>query len=80
VFPLRSWDITRIRRRDIYLVLDTDRISQEERVFDRVYLEQEEGWRLDKAVIAIQTNPSFAQREHNSITLLDDRINATVLV
>jgi len=43
-----------------------------------VHLEQEEGWQLDGATIATQTNPFFAQREHNSITSPDNRMNVTV--
>jgi len=49
-----------MRRAYVHLTLDTDRTSQEERVFDRVHSEQEEGWRLEGAAIAIQTNPFFA--------------------
>jgi len=47
-------------------------------MFIEVHLEQEKGWRLDRAAITTQTNPFFKQREYNSITLLDNRINATV--
>jgi len=46
-------------------------------MFKEVHSKQEEGWRLDRAVIAMQTNPLSAQREHDSITSLSDRITAT---
>jgi len=49
-------------------------------MFAEVHLEQKEGWQLDRAAIATQTNPSFEQWEHDSITSPDDRINAIVLV
>jgi len=49
-------------------------------MFTEVHLKQKEGWQLDRAAIATQTNPSFAQREHNSITLPNNRINATIQV
>jgi len=46
-------------------------------MFKEVHLKQEEGWQLDGAAIAIQTNPFSTQCKHNSITLLSDRIMAT---
>ena len=36
-----------------YLILDTDLTLQDEYMFDLVYLTQEEGWRPDRAIIAI---------------------------
>ena len=42
-----------MRQAYIYLTLDTNRTSQEEQVFNRVHLEQEEDWRLDGAAIAM---------------------------
>jgi len=78
VFLLRSWDIIRVRRRNIHSALDTNQTSQEEQVFNQVHSEQEEGWQPDKAAIATQTNPFFTQQEYNSITSPDNRINATV--
>jgi len=77
VFPLRSWDIARIRQRNVYSTSDTERMLQDDRMFKEVHSKQEEGWRLDRAAIATQTNPLSAQREHNSITSLSDRIMAT---
>ena len=47
-------------------------------MFTEVHLEQEEGWQLEGAAIAIQTNPFSAQREHNSITLLSNSMTATI--
>ena len=38
-----------------------------EQVLALIYLEQEEGWRLKKAIIATQTNPFFAQQEQGLI-------------
>jgi len=49
-------------------------------MFAEVHSEQKEGWQLDRAVIAIQTNPSFTQQEHNSITSLSNRMNAIVCI
>jgi len=46
-------------------------------MFKEVHSEQEEGWRLDGVAIATQTNPLLAQREHDGITSLSDRITAT---
>jgi len=46
-------------------------------MFAEVYLKQEEGWRLKGVVIVTQTNPFLAQREHDSITLLSNRITVT---
>jgi len=37
----------------IYLVLDTERISQDEYIFMEVHSKQEEGWQLEGAAIAI---------------------------
>ena len=41
------------RIKDIYLVLDTDLISQDKCIFNLVHLKQKEGWRLNGAIIAI---------------------------
>jgi len=51
---------------------------QDDCIFKEVHSEQEEGWRLDGAVIATQTNPLSAQREYDSITSPSDRIMATI--
>ena len=45
-------------------------------MFNLVYLAQEEGWRLDEAIIIIYTNFFSTQREYVSITLLSKRITA----
>jgi len=50
---------------------------QDDCIFEEVHSEQEEGWRLDRAAIAMQTNPLSAQREHDSITSPSNRITAT---
>ena len=47
----------------IHLVLDTDLTSQNKYMFNFIYLEQEEGWQLDKAVIIIYINPFNIQQE-----------------
>ena len=47
-------------------------------MFIEVYLEQKEGWRLEGAAIATQTNPFSAQREYNNITSLSNRITAII--
>ena len=44
-----------------------------------VYLEQKEGWQLDKAAITIYTNFFLAQWEHIGIILLSKKITATSL-
>jgi len=77
VFLPRSWDIARIRQRNVHLTSDTERTLQDDRMFEEVHSEQEEGWRPDGAAIATQTNPLLAQREHDSITSPSDRITAT---
>ena len=40
----------------MYLVLDTEQISQDKYIFNFIHLEHEEGWRLKEAAIAIYTN------------------------
>ena len=50
---------------------------QKERIFNLVYLEQEEGWRLDGAVIAIYINFFLAQQEYGGMISPGKRINAT---
>ena len=49
--------------RRVYLVVDTKRILQDDRMFDLVHLVQEEGWRLKGDAIATYTNPFCTQRE-----------------
>jgi hypothetical protein len=39
--------------RYIHLVLNTEQISQDEYMFDFIHSEQEEGYQLNRAVIAI---------------------------
>ena len=53
MFLLRSWDTTRVRRRNVYLILDTEQTLQDDYIFAEVHLEQEEGWQLEGAIIAI---------------------------
>ena len=36
-------------------------------MFNFIHLEQEKGWRLDKSVIIIYTNPFFTQQEQGLI-------------
>ena len=46
-------------------------------MFNFVYLAQDKGWRLDRAVIAIYTSPFLTQQEQEGITSLIERIRAT---
>ena len=41
-----------MRRVYIHLALDTEQTLQDKCIFAEVHLKQEEGWRLDRAVIA----------------------------
>ena len=52
---------------------------QEEYIFDLVYLEQEEGWWLDKIAIVMYTNFFLVQWEYVGIILLSERITVTSL-
>jgi len=42
-----------MRQLYIYLALEMERTLQDKYIFNLVYSAQEEGWRLDKAAIAI---------------------------
>ena len=64
--------------RHVHLVLDTDLTSQDECMFDLVYLVQEEGWRLKGAIIITHTNPFNTQQEQIGIILLSKRITAII--
>jgi len=46
-------------------------------MFTEVHSEQEEGWRLEGAVIATQTNPLLMQREQGPMTIPCNSIDAT---
>ena len=50
---------------------------QEKYIFNLVYLEQEEGWQLNKAVIIIHTNPFLVQQEYKDIILLINNTSKT---
>jgi len=50
---------------------------QEDRIFKEVHSKQKEGWRLEGAAIATQTNPLLTQQEQGPITMPYDSINAT---
>ena len=47
-------------------------------MFNLVHSTQEEGWRLKKAIIVIQTNFFSLQREQEGIILLNKRITAII--
>ena len=47
-------------------------------MFDLVHSEQEEGWRLEEAIIITQTNFFLAQQEYVGMILLSKRITATI--
>ena len=47
---------------------------QDEYIFNLVHLRQEEGWRLEGAVIIMQTNFFLAQREYIGMISLSERI------
>ena len=49
--------------RYIHLALNTNLISQDERIFNLVHLAQKEGWRPKGAIIITHTNPFNTQRE-----------------
>jgi hypothetical protein len=58
---------------------ETERTSQDDRTFDLVHSEHEEGCRDEGLASATQTNPSFAQREHgDGMISPSDSIEATV--
>ena len=57
-----------------HLVSNTDLILHNERIFNLVYLTQKEGWRLEGAVIIIQTNFFLVQREQEGMISLNKRI------
>ena len=67
-----------MRQLYIYLALEMERTLQDKYIFNLVYSAQEEGWRLDKAAIAIQTNPFSAQREYNNIISFNNKIIKTI--
>ncbi len=45
----------------IYLELEIEQTSHEERMFDFIYLVYKDGWRLEGDIIIIYTNPNFKQ-------------------
>ena len=47
-------------------------------MFDFIHSEQEEGWRLEGAAIATQTNFFLAQREYIGMISLSKRITAII--
>ena len=63
---------------NIYLILDTDLILQDKYIFDLVYLEQEEGWRLKRTTITIYTNFFSTQQEYIGIISPSKKIIATI--
>ena len=60
------------------MVLKTDLTLQDEYMFNRVYLEQKDGWAPSGVAIAIHTNFFSSQQEQESIISLSDSINAMV--
>ena len=63
MFTPRSWGRLSKYLKNIYLASDTDWILQEEHIFNFIYLEQEEGWQLNKVIIITHTNFFLVQQK-----------------
>ena len=67
-----------MRRGSIHSASETDRTLQDDRIFDFVHSEQEEGWAPSGVAIATHTNFFSSQREQEGMISPNDSINATV--